>query len=394
MCSRNDPDFDILKDKDKEMEQEEKKMQGDINSTLASNICIKCKMQSFTVNTRHATYCNECFLNQCYRKYRCAIAKANFTKSEKILIHLSGGSIDAIMSSLVLFHLIQLAIKQQGGRNNLNEFYFIYFDNDLDGTLIDYLLNRCKGIQIERIDTFDHVNRLSFYKEMENEEERNVTISESHESLVSIYRKVILLHKGKSLNCSKIYTSETNTALAGVIIDHICCGNGVVVAWSIEHCQSYCIPNTNDMPSIVRPLREFTDLEVSQYFKIIFEENPMENKNNGIEVENYHLDSSVINNVRESSSVHDTRKIVKEFLDELDMEYSSTVHAVTNTASKLKRLGNSFHPCILCLVPLPDDIIKGELCNSCKNIIEELPEKFNAPPYMIEQLSRQKGMDG
>ncbi|KAL1464952.1 hypothetical protein WDU94_004552 [Cyamophila willieti] len=316
-------------------------------------LCPRCNTNAGEVVLRSKDiYCKTCLLHYLNHKFRAALGKSKLMRpQDKALIAFSGSH-----SSMALLHLIHEGMQLSSHKRILFSVCAVYID---DGSVAKLSISERRkvnsGVQAA-MSNFEHYficieqslgpNNATLYSNAEelpldkysedgelNKLFETVTTLSSRQYLLQTLRQNLLNQAAKKLNCTKIFTAETQTDLATKIIANIALGKGAHIPMDV----GFSDDRTDDLITL-RPLRDFSSKEVIYY--------------------NLFNDLAAIH-VPSLATLADPlgslQKAAESFVSDLQTNFPSTVSTVFRTADKLSLDLSTLDPaksCALCKAPL------------------------------------------
>uniref|UniRef100_A0A8D9EPH9 Cytoplasmic tRNA 2-thiolation protein 2 n=1 Tax=Cacopsylla melanoneura TaxID=428564 RepID=A0A8D9EPH9_9HEMI len=319
-------------------------------------LCPRCNINVGEVVLRSKDiYCKPCLLHYLNHKFRAALGKSKLMRpQDKALIAFSGSH-----SSMSLLHLMHEGMQLSSHKRILFSVCVVYID---DGSVAKLSISERRKLNsaveasmskfehyfmcIEQsLEAHQHATLYSSAEELpldkyteEDGGELNklfetVTTLSSRQYLLQTLRQNLLTQAAKKLNCTKIFTAETQTDLATKIIANIALGKGAHVPLDV----GFSDDRTGDLITL-RPLRDFSSKEVIYY-----------NLFNDLAA--IHVPSLATL----AEPLGSLQKAAESFVSDLQTNFPSTVSTVFRTADKLSLDFSSLDPaknCALCKAPL------------------------------------------
>uniref|UniRef100_A0A8D8RDF8 Cytoplasmic tRNA 2-thiolation protein 2 n=1 Tax=Cacopsylla melanoneura TaxID=428564 RepID=A0A8D8RDF8_9HEMI len=319
-------------------------------------LCPRCNTNVGEVVLRSKDiYCKPCLLHYLNHKFRAALGKSKLMRpQDKALIAFSGSH-----SSMSLLHLMHEGMQLSSHKRILFSVCVVYID---DGSVAKLSISERRKLNsaveasmskfehyfmcIEQsLEAHQHATLYSSAEELpldkyteEDGGELNklfetVTTLSSRQYLLQTLRQNLLTQAAKKLNCTKIFTAETQTDLATKIIANIALGKGAHVPLDV----GFSDDRTGDLITL-RPLRDFSSKEVIYY-----------NLFNDLAA--IHVPSLATL----AEPLGSLQKAAESFVSDLQTNFPSTVSTVFRTADKLSLDFSSLDPaknCALCKAPL------------------------------------------
>ncbi|KAI5754245.1 hypothetical protein M8J77_007073 [Diaphorina citri] len=319
----------------------------------ADKLCPRCNTNNGEVVLRlKDIYCKACLLQYLNHKFRAALGKSKMMRpQDKVLVAFSGSH-----SSMALLHLLQEGMQLSSHKRILFSVCAIYIDdcsisqvsiserkanNAQIATAMKYFDSyfTCleQALEPDNMKLYTDVTELPLEQFAKDSEIyklfQTVTTLSSRQYLLQTLRQNLLLQAAKKLNCTKIFTAETQTDLATKIIANISLGKGAHVPLDV----GFSDDRTGDIITL-RPLRDFSSKEVI-YYNIFNDLSPV------------HVPSLATL----ADPLASLQKAAESFVTDLQTNFPSTVSTVFRTADKLSldlTSMNVNNTCLLCKAPL------------------------------------------
>lgn len=300
-------------------------------------------------------------MNQAYLKYKTVVAKSRTRRDtpETVLVALSTGP-----ASKLLLHMTQQVKNLEPRRQKLDVFFPVHiFDDDTeeqDAASFEEFRKyvRANGLQLISLPLSKVFEKsIELESNLQPNPERLSSFlsawksATSQRSIRHLLRNLLLMRIAKSLNCTRIFLSDTSLRMAINTIADISEGRGMSLPWKSMLTQfSPLFPNIG----IVRPLRDFQNHEVTSYLALA-----------NISCQQQH----------ESPKPSETNTIyglTDKFITGLAQDFTATPTNVTRTALKVTTEASSSvntNGCRLCLCPLISET--DSFCYACQNLVCE-----------------------
>lgn len=297
-------------------------------------VCKKCNLQPAIVKlTFKEAQCEQCFLTYIRHKFRANLGITKIvSRFAKIVVIYDGSANTSVLLSLVHYATTQGQFKRLQLNPNL-----LFID---DSCLYDLQPDQRRSHIIEVQELVRQFDIPSFYTSIASAEgvplpidtisepDEDQLVSEkkfisslaaieslsSRQDYVHCVRDKIMRKVADHLQCPFVFTSEICPDLAIKLLSNIALGRGSSVAQDVSFCDS-----RSPAVQIVRPIRDFDVVEVETYVKV-----------HGIRL----LESArqYGANADEFASI---QNLTKGFVEELQLNFQSTVSTVFRTGSKI-----------------------------------------------------------
>ena len=295
------------------------------DALTATTVCIKCKQNIATINIRFAVYCDACFLEQTFHKFRVTVGKSRRRNDREHILLFLDTAPSRLGASLVLLGLVGEVIAEE--RSHVNKYSVCAFDGN-----VDLITEKCSKYGIP------------FYRLDQPLITTTTTTASQDQYCMAQMKAVAELYT--KIGADKLYLADTCNDLAATVFKLMIKGNGEVVPWELQPVKRWFGMN------VVRPLREHHIIEIREY-------NRLTNASNFTQPQ-----PSVNHN-----SIND---LTESFFATLDQDYSATVSTVTKTAGKVSshwtEHQSDYLECQECACPTRNP----SLCHSCSINSKEL----------------------
>lgn len=297
-------------------------------------VCKKCNLQPAIVKLNFKdAQCEQCFLTYIRHKFRANLGVTRIvSRFAKVVVIYDGSA-----SSSVLLNLVHHATTQgQFKRLQLNP-NLLFID---DSCLYDLQPEQHHAHITEVQQLVRQFDIPSFYTSLASVDgvplpidavsqldkaqllsEQNFISSlaaigslSSRQDYVHYVRDKIMRKVAKHLQCPFVFTSEICPDLAIKLLSNIALGRGSSVAQDVSFCDS-----RSPAVQIVRPIRDFDAVEVETYVK----------------VQEIRLLESARRYGADSDEFASIQNLTKGFVEELQLNFQSTVSTVFRTGSKI-----------------------------------------------------------
>lgn len=348
-------------------------------------LCPRCNTNKGEVVLRSKDiYCKPCLLQYLNHKFRAALGKSKMMRpQDKVLVAFSGSH-----SSMALLHLLQEGMQQSSHKRILFSVCALYID---DGSISKVSINERTKINTEIMSAMKYfdsyftcieqaldLGSIKLYKDVAelplevnaDDSEMNklfntVTTLSSKQHLLQTLRQNLLLEIAKLLNCTKIFTAESQTDLATKIIANIALGKGAHVPIDV----GFSDDRVDDIVTL-RPLRDFSSKEVIYY--------NMFNNLTAVHVPSLATLADPLGSLQ---------KAAESFVSDLQTNFPSTVSTVFRTADKLSldlTSMNAASTCALCKAPLDT---RADLASSSRGATKFSSQVSNGTKEELGQMS-------
>lgn len=319
-------------------------------------VCKKCNLQPAIVKLNFKdAQCEQCFLTYIRHKFRANLGITKIvSRFAKVVVIYDGSA-----STSVLLNLVHHATKQgQFKRLQLNP-NILFID---DSCLYDLQPDQRRAHITEVQQLVRQFDIPSFYTslasvdgvplpidtvlqldeaQLSSEQKFMSSLAaigslSSRQDYVHCVRDKIMRKVANHLDCPFVFTSEICPELAITLLSNIALGRGSSVAQDV----SFCDPRSS-VVQIVRPIRDFDAVEVDTYVKV-----------HGIQ-----LLESAKRYGSDADEFASIQNLTKGFVEELQLNFQSTVSTVFRTGSKIAtaavevgiREGNFAKKCEMCM---------------------------------------------
>ena len=349
-------------------------------------ICKKCKVDKvvITLNLKDGK-CRNCFLAYVVHKFRASLGSTKVVqRGSDVLLNFDGSD-----SAVCLLHMIVDAAKCTYNKKLQFALHLVHIDETSASLTQDSFKNLEKVRQVlsqfesikchyaslgsinklqDIADEQKHSNNDLFLKTL-----NSIPAVTAKQEFVSRTKNNMLHQIAHDLNCQYIFVPDISINLAKTLLSNISLGRGGSVSDDVQFCD-----NRSKEIKIIRPVRDFTKLEVKTYL------NCMSLK--WIDVEVYgsgHGSSASIQN------------LTAAFVDGLQKNFSSTISTVFKTGDKIKHSpAISEARCAFCksLVDYHDSPTLHAIEYS-RLVSADVPSALNGQPESIQQKA-EKAVNG
>lgn len=314
-----------------------------------NKVCLKCKVFDPVVFLRSdGVYCRECFILRITHKFRLEFGKSHLIRdNEKVFILTEYNKY-----SFVLLHLINEGISKQAKKKlRFVPLCVFIIDDDFKGSIEEfktqfinpinsfglpiciYHVNQIYKKDLEplysNIDEFKQINSSNY----ENQDDQSIDMKNqtSKTTFRNILRKQLLVKIATKLGISKIITSENADQLAANMIMNVIEGRGDQLSYEMGF-----VDNRYNEFSFVRPMKNFTTVEVDAYIQL-YSLQSLETYSNEIKSE-YSLYTSMQN-------------LTQIFLQNLQKDNENTLPIICRIGEKISQNENATSMCLICSTP-------------------------------------------
>lgn len=303
--------------------------------------CSKCATEGKLYKLKfRESECASCFLAYARHKFRATLGSSKILpKGAEVLLLFDGSA-----QSIVLLDMMHYAQKQNTFKRLHVDTKILYIDESSIG---------CKSIVDDVKQFLSNYDFESFAVSLENDDsvckltelEASTKASEQLKSMKSLtsrqdYVKILknkaIETAAKSLNCGYAFSSDISTNLASELINSIALGRGGSAALDVSLLDDRLI----DL-KLLRPLKNLNSYEVQLYMSV--------RNLKPLKTESYGEASGP------SASI---QNLTKQFVDDLQLNFSSTISTVFRTGDKIApKVANSLEDsskCKLCRSQLSD----------------------------------------
>ena len=304
--------------------------------TTDLGICKKCNTVPAIVKLDvKEAQCTECFLAYIRHKFRATLGSTKLVaRGARVLIVYDGAA-----ASTTLLHMIDFAMEQNQFKRLHIEPILIYIDENcmLQNNAKQYRIDKFVEIKsllapypnipmyyssignsssllAQAINTIEMDERiinadLGFLKKLS--ELKTLT---SRQDYVHCMRNNQIRSAAQKLNCKYAFISEIVSDLATKLLANIALGRGAAVAQDVSVCDA-----RSDV-QIIRPIRDFSQLEVDYYLKL---------------TNTKFLNDATKTSPEQSEIFSSVQNLTRNFIEELQVNFPATVSTVFRTGNKI-----------------------------------------------------------
>lgn len=340
------------------------------NHELAA-VCKKCNLQPAIVKLNFKdAQCEQCFLTYIRHKFRANLGITKIvSRFAKVVVIYDGSASTSVLLSLVHHATTQGQFKRLQLNPNLlfiDDSCLYDLQPDQRGAHITEVQQLVRQFDIPSfyislasidgvslpIDSVSHLNEAQLSSEQKCISSLAAIGSlSSRQDYVHCIRDKLMRKVADHLQCPFVFTSEICPELAIKLLSNIALGRGSSVAQDV----SFCDPRSSAV-QIVRPIRDFDAVEVETYVKV-----------HGIR-----LLESARRYGSDADEFASIQNLTKSFVDELQLNFQSTVSTIFRTGSKIATTA------------VDVGVIEGNLIKKCKMCMSHLDTMDSTTLLAIE----------
>ncbi|VVC38827.1 Hypothetical protein CINCED_3A025639 [Cinara cedri] len=304
--------------------------------------CRKCLVKFGDVVLRQKdVYCKSCFVPMVTHKFRATLGKSKLVnRGERVLVCVSGSQ-----CSVALLHLVWTGLQQSTFKKLTFDPVILYID---ESDLFDYPQNQRNKIQkvfnnyglnynivslaaaLYSDNCLDQHSAVDSHKDKLQNIFKNISDLTLKEDMLMKLRKHAITKLAKLLKCTRILTAENEHKLSIRLLSNVALGRGSQILLDI----GLVVNDKNNVKTslvTIRPLRDLSAKEISYY--VLF------NK----------LEDFVRSNFLTATSEDDSiQKTTEQFVNNLQVEFPSTVSTIFRTGEKISQKTLTKAYCLLC----------------------------------------------
>ncbi|TDG42740.1 hypothetical protein AWZ03_010846 [Drosophila navojoa] len=316
---------------------------------FSAGICSKCdqnSLQLYKLNFRSAE-CRECFLKYVRHKFRAALGAAKvLPRNAEILLVIDGSS-----ESLVLLDMVHFAQTQNTFKRLHCNARVLYIDarcspiEEEESLLLalNGLKRRYEPFEFYVIQLDGDPQSLQLLKDYTPRQLDSIldkfNSSTSRQDYMQQKRKFLIGVVAEKLKCSYVFEPSISVTLATQLLTSVALGRGASVALDVALLDDRLMGDVK----LLRPLKDLNDQEVQFYV-------------HAQELQAFRVDAPS----HYPLSGGCLQNLTRDFVDNLQLNYASTVSTVFRTGDKIAPKRNSIETqashCALCQSLLDDEI--------------------------------------
>lgn len=374
MCSIGEDDFGD--EGGKHTMPVESKVQFD--SIHSDEICKRCNQRNVVVKLNFKdAQCEECFFQYVRHKFRASLGSTRIIeRGAKVLL-----VFDGTVESCVMYDIVRYALSQEKFRRLTIEPIAIYIDEtfvtknvsierekhikeafrimkmfDFDIYYTTIASNNLIPIKVENPSIFQLNYQLNENEQMFLTKLKKIGNSTAKEDFLNISRSNIMRWAASQIQCKYIFISTTSQQVATELLINVALGRGKSVASDI----SFYDQRTNCNARVLRPMRNIIPLEIENYVRLNNEKNQL------IKINDY-------SNKTKMPSISSIHLLTKQFINNLQENFTSTVSTVFRTGDKISAAVSS---------PIKHDSIEEK--QKCKFCHSDLDYENSTTLFAIE----------
>lgn len=303
---------------------------------VSDEICKKCTERKVTVklNLKDAQ-CEECFFQYVRHKLRGPMGSSKMIERGSNVLLVFDGTLEAC----VLIDMIQYGVAQEQFKRLTIKPHIVYVDDTcISGQSIDErqqkLSDTFKILQHFEIETYYasivrevpttiaksfQLNQKQLHAEEEFVKKYNAIRSQTaKEDFLNVLKLNIYREVAAKIDCKYVFIPSISHQVATNLLVNVALGRGKSVANDI----SFCDNRSNDAVKIIRPMRNISSLEIETYIRLDDALNQLTQNTNYF-------------NVHSKNSITSIQSLTKQFIDNLQENFASTVSTVFRTGDKI-----------------------------------------------------------
>lgn len=344
------------------------------SAIISDEICKKCNERKVAVklNSKDAQ-CESCFIQYVRHKLRAAMGSTRIIERDAKVLLVFDGTVE----SCVMFDIVRHGVSQGQFKRLTIQPLAIYVDNTcISGKSIDERQKQLnKTFEILRYFGFEtyyasitgklpimKLDDFQLNNEQLNEEQKflakltAITNQTAKEDFININNLNIYRNVAAQINCKYVFVPSITHQIATDLLVSVALGRAKSVANDI----SFCDNRSNCTAKIIRPMRNVNSLEIETY--ILLDKN----------LNRITQTSKQFNSIC-TKSVTTIQSLTKQFIDNLQENFASTVSTVFRTGEKISVAATS--------TTHQDDEKPKETCKFCHS---DLDYENSATLFAIE----------
>lgn len=306
------------------------------SAIVSDEICKKCNEHKVAVKLNEKdAQCEPCFFQYVRHKLRAALGKSRIIeRGAKVLL-----VFDNTIEACVMLDMVRYAVSQEQFKRLTIQPYVVYLDSTcISGKSISerqeqlnesfkilenfsfetYYASISSEVPITKVESFQlNIEQLHTDEKFATKFNAigNQTAKEDYLNVnsLNIYRKVAT-HIGSKY----VFVPSISHQVATDLLVSVALGRGKSVASDI----SFCDNRSNCAAQIIRPMRNVTALEVETFVRLDKTLNRLTQNNKFL-------------NVTKTNSITSIQSLTKQFIDNLQENFASTVSTVFRTGDKI-----------------------------------------------------------
>lgn len=305
-------------------------------SAIVSNeICKKCNERTVAVklNLKDAQ-CEPCFFQYVRHKFRATMGQSKMIqRGAKVLL-----AFDGTLEACVMLDMIRYAVSQEQFKRLSLESYAVYIDDAcISGQSIDqrkeklneafkilkhfgvetYYASIAKNLPITKAESFE-INQEQLTIEEKFIKKLNAIGNQTaKEDFINVLKLNIYRELAAKIDCKYVFVPSISHQVATNLLVNVALGRGKSVANDISFCD-----NRSHFPPIIRPMRNISQLEIETYIRLDKTLNRLTQNSNSF-------------NAPIKNSITSIQSLTKQFIDNLQENFASTVSTVFRTGDKI-----------------------------------------------------------
>lgn len=312
---------------------------------VSDEICKKCNEHKVAVklNLKDAQ-CEFCFNYYVRHKMRASMGSTKIIeRGAKVLLVFDGTT-----EACAMFHIIRHGISQEQFKRLTIQPYAVYVDNTCISGLSDGQRREKLDATLEIIRTFGFE---TYYASIASDQRsvqkfENIQIANEYladeqqfsnkynaigsqtakEDYLQIENSNIYREVAAHIGCDYVFVPSISHQVATSLMVNVALGRGKSVANDI----SFCDNRSNCAAKIIRPMRNITSLEIDTYIRLDSTLNQLIHTN-----DNFKLPTT--------NSANSIQSLTKQFIDNLQENFASTVSTVFRTGDKISAAATAQH---------------------------------------------------
>lgn len=308
------------------------------SAIVSDEICKNCNERTVVVklNLKNAQ-CEPCFYQYVRHKFRASMGSSKLIeRGSKVLI-----AFDGTLEACAMFDMIRYAVTQEQFKRLTIQPHVVYIDDacisrqsiDERQSKIDEIFQILQHFEFETYYTSiaNDVPTTNAKSLQLNQQEQLISAEEkfikklnaignqtAKEDFVNVLKMNIYRTVAAQIGCKYVFVPSISHQVATNLLVNVALGRGKSVANDI----SFCDNRSNDAAKILRPMRNISSLEVETYIQLDQTLNRL-------------IQNAIHLNVPSKNSINSIQSLTKQFIDNLQENFASTVSTVFRTGDKI-----------------------------------------------------------
>lgn len=307
---------------------------------VSNEICKKCKERSVVVKLNFKdAQCEQCFFQYIRHKFRATMGATRIIdRGAKVLL-----VFENTKECCAMFDMVDYALTQEKFKRLTIEPIAVFVDNwcltnksseertiFLQQTfkVMDYFKFKAYYTSIAGASPINIENAIDYVASDANSAMEKKFIARMNaidkqsakEDFLSISRSNVMRAVSSKVDCKYVFVSTISPDIAANLLINVALGRGNSVANDI----SFCDDRTDCDSKILRPMRTITALEIATYIRL--------NENMAKLI---HTNDDIFNNSCSSLSISTIQLSTKQFIENLQENFDSTVSTIFRTGDKI-----------------------------------------------------------